>query len=33
MPGGPYGLAVQRAAWHRSFLPTLVSAELDVGPP
>jgi hypothetical protein len=31
MPGGAYGLAVQRASWHRSFLATIVSAELTLG--
>jgi hypothetical protein len=32
MPGGAYGLAIQRASWHRSFLGDLVSVALDVGP-
>jgi hypothetical protein len=30
LPGGDYGLALTRAAWHRAFLPTLGSAELRV---
>jgi hypothetical protein len=32
MPGGDYGLALGRAAWHRSFLGTLRTAPLKVGP-
>ncbi len=32
MPGGDYGLAIGRAAWHRSFLGTLRTAPLTVGP-
>ena len=30
MPGGDYGLAIGRAAWHRSFLGTLGSVPLLV---
>jgi hypothetical protein len=30
MPSGEYGLAVARAAWHRSFLGTLHTAPLVV---
>ncbi len=29
-PGGEFGLAVARAAWHRSLLPTLASVPLRV---
>jgi hypothetical protein len=31
MPGGAYGLALQRAAWHRSFLSNLHSVPLALG--
>ena len=33
MPGGEYGLAVARAAWHRSLTGTLRSAPLRLAPP
>ena len=33
MPGGEYGTALARAAWHRSFLGTLHSAPLRVAWP
>ncbi len=32
-PTGQYGLALGRAAWHRSFLATLDSIPLAVAPP
>jgi hypothetical protein len=32
-PGGDFGLAVARAAWHRSFLGGLGSVPLSVGAP
>jgi hypothetical protein len=32
VPGGDYGRAVSRAAWHRSFLTGLVSVPLVVAP-
>ncbi len=31
MPGGDYGLAIGRAAWHRSFLSSLHTAPLVLG--
>ena len=30
VPGGEYGLAISRASWHRSFVPTLASVPLAV---
>jgi hypothetical protein len=33
LPGGEFGLAVGRAAWHRSMLGSLGSAPLVLAPP
>ncbi len=33
LPGGDFGLALSRAAWHRSLMQSVGSAEMTVGDP